>query len=789
MSEQDRFEWNDDMEFDSDTDGQKDYDEFQDPLEGFADYDDMSGYEDQSEDESRPSDAMDTPRQQESETAEPPEEGREEGSPAGTKIRKTMPKQKRRRGLSAVGMGLLFSVSILVVGIGVGGAILFAEGVQPASLWQPQNLMQIDQLLNFTAHPLNILYIVAMGVAFLALLGSYKMAKSAVEANTRTREAEEMLDRVTALSLDRQEEWQSQEFKEFPPAEAFVMRTLGAWRLQEARQKRLMGVEGELHRLEKSLTKNSRSDLTGRFDHPAVGRLADEMIRYFDARDVAVEKLTEYENRDRSGSGEVVELVQESRQWNSATLDSLSVQCESLDKLAREMDDLAQHVEMASTESRSTEGMTDIIEAIRRDLSSQGPAGSGLDGMSTELNDLVDRGSKLAFQIAMEVARLGPRGERLLPMSQSLEDLTTGFRQLADQVNDRGNQPEASPGLRSVHKKLETLAVLITDDDQSAFRDMADEVQDFGPATARVSGHLTRLVDGFNLQENRLVKVGTSVAEMTGADFDSSSIPRKESSEAPVDSLGITRHESTSKSSITERPTDVNPFASSGASFLGGGDSASDTDFSSSALPDAADLAPGEEKPFPDASRELDGPDRFNLDADSATDMPLSGDEEKVYDLEDFGVSSTPEPEDAESDQVFDLASFDATPMDTDPDADQDEVFEMDALGGAPMEDESPATEEEVFEMDALGGAPMEDESPATEEEVFEMDALGGAPMEEKSPAIEEEVFEMDALGGAPMADGPEMDQDEVYDLSEFEAEPAEDPVFDLSDFGAKPMK
>ena len=61
-----------------------------------------------------------------------------------------------------------------------------------------------------------------------------------------------------------------------------------------------------------------------------------------------------------------------------------------------------------------------------------GSPGIKPEQMGAELNDLVDRGSKLAFKIAMEVARLGPRGERLLPMSQSLEDLTTGFRKAVD---------------------------------------------------------------------------------------------------------------------------------------------------------------------------------------------------------------------------------------------------------------------------------------------------------------------------------------------------------------------
>ena len=94
-------------------------------------------------------------------------------------------------GMSAVGMGFLFAASILVAGIGVGGAVLFAEGVDPRSLSQPQNLMKVDQLLNFSEHPLNIIYMVSLGITFLALLGSYRMGKLAMQANARTRASTE----------------------------------------------------------------------------------------------------------------------------------------------------------------------------------------------------------------------------------------------------------------------------------------------------------------------------------------------------------------------------------------------------------------------------------------------------------------------------------------------------------------------------------------------------------------------------------------------------------------------
>jgi len=739
MSEKDRFDWNDDMDFDSETEGNEAYEDFHDPLDGFADYDDMSDYEDLPADDVPVADAIEAGARDDSAASVNDESN--DSTPSDPRPATTMKRPKRRRGLSAMGLGFLFSTSILVAGVGIGGAILLAEGVHPRSLWQPENLRQIDQLLNFSDHPLNILYMVAMGVAFLALLGSYKMARVAAEANTRTREAEEMLDKVTALSLDRQDEWQSQEFKGFPPAEDFVMRTLGAWRLQEARQKRLMGVEGELHRLEKALNKNSRPDLTGRFDHPAVGRLADEMIRYFDARESAAKKLEDYQSRDRSASTDVLGLVQEARIWNGATLDDLGVQGNTLDVLARQMADLANMADKTSAAAGSTDGLTDIIEGIRKDLAGQPVAGIGSESVAAEWNDLVDRGSKLAFQIAMEVARLGPRGERLLPMSQSLEDLTTSFRQLADRLNGQDGSRTATNGLEKVHRKLETLAALITEEDHSPWRDLADEVQDYGPSAARIAATLTRMTEGFNTQEDRLVRVGTSLATMTGAEFDSSSIPRKESSDAPVSSLDFTRPEKRPPASdFGATPAEVDPFATAGSSFLSGSDTPADSEFSSSTLPEGfASPTAGSAEPEP-IELEMDSPGNFGLGSDSPPDMPLSEDEEKVYDLEDFGASAAMEPDPEPEEEVFDLASFGASPVEI-------------------QEDPEPA--EEVYDLADFGAAPLE-------------------PAAEAAPAAaEDEVYELSAFGALPL-------QEEGF--AEPGDSPEEEPVFDLTDFGAKPM-
>ena len=762
MSEQDRNDWNDDMDFEVDGEVQEEFDDFDDPLEGFDDFDDMTSYEDLADEDTPVMEAEDSQDGVESEASDMIQENLVEKIPVDPAAAAALKKQKRRRGLSAIGMGFLFTASILVAGVGMGGAILLAEGVSPKSLWQPQNLMQIDQLLNFADHPLNVFYMVSMGIVFLALLGSYKMSKAAIQANERTREAEDMLDRLTSLNMEKEEEWQSQEFAEYPPAEAFVIRTLGAWRLQKARQKRLMGVEGELHRLEKALSTNSRDDLTGRFDHPAVGRLADEMIRYFDARDTAVNKLSDYQNKDRESGKDFLGTLQESRLWNLASLDQLGVQCTALDDLTKQMNNLAEHVEQAVAASGSTEGMTDIIEAIRQDIASPATGGMAAEQMATELNDLVDRGSKLAFKIAMEVARLGPRGERLLPMSQSLEDLTTGFRQLTDRVNDRSGSGAVAQAQMSVLKKLETLAALITQDDRGPWRDVAEEIPDYGPATAGISSVLNEMTQGFNEQEDRLVQLGKTNAELTGAEFDSNSIPRKDSSEAPVAMLNFERPSFPSKPRTpVEKAAPKDPFATADSLLLSPTEGSSDPDFSSSVLPGQDGLATPKEN-FPQL--ELEDSGGFSLTPDSAPDMPLSDDEEKVYDLEDFGASPAEVPGSEDTEQTYDLSAFGAVPVTDDDSRNSDEVYELSDFDPVALTDDHSGQEPE----------------PAETEDVYELSDFGASPLAAATPETEEDVYDLSEFDASPLeqAAGPGLDDAEI-----------QDEVYDLSEFGAKPMK
>ncbi len=85
MSEQDRFDWNEDMEFESEGDVQEEYGDFEDPLDGFTDYGDMSDYDDSSGEDSMAADAADPSGEVEAEVAEIANEGQAGKNPSKEK--------------------------------------------------------------------------------------------------------------------------------------------------------------------------------------------------------------------------------------------------------------------------------------------------------------------------------------------------------------------------------------------------------------------------------------------------------------------------------------------------------------------------------------------------------------------------------------------------------------------------------------------------------------------------------------------------------------------------------
>jgi len=224
---------------------------------------------------------------------------------------------------------------------------------------------------------------------------------------------------------------------------------------------------------------------------------------------------------------------------------------------------------------------------------------------------------------------------------------------------------------------------------------------------------------------------------LTGAEFDSDSIPRKDSSEAPVAMLNFEQQSIPKKTLEPVGETaPADPFATADSLLLPQTESSSDPDFSSSVLPGQEEMVKPKEE-FP--SLELVNPGGFSLTPEPAADMALSDDEEKVYDLEDFGASpaSVPEmdPESVGEEQTFDLSAFGAIPVSDDEPQNPDQVFELSDFGAAPMDTETPEAGEDVYDLSEFNASPLEPEAgvgsddAAVEEDIFDLSDFGAKPM------------------------------------------------------------
>ncbi len=259
MSDQERFDWDDDMDFESLAGEHTTQDE---SLEDFSDFSENAG-------------------------SVLPEIDVADGNDKISPKKFPNPSTDHKLGISGGGLGTMFLISILVAGLGLAGGVVFVAGVDPLSLWNPAGLTQVDQWFNYQTYPLNLLYILVAGVLSLGFLGSWAVARAVRNAEKQHQTAIHMLDQLSALRLDQEEPWQNSDFKSDPRVAAFVAETLGSWRLQVASQKKNIALEGELRRLLAAMESKSRDDLVGQFENQMARSLADAAVQLFDEGEAA----------------------------------------------------------------------------------------------------------------------------------------------------------------------------------------------------------------------------------------------------------------------------------------------------------------------------------------------------------------------------------------------------------------------------------------------------------------------------------------------------------------------
>ncbi|HPF69534.1 MAG TPA: hypothetical protein PLQ13_02590 [Candidatus Krumholzibacteria bacterium] len=569
------------------------------------------------------------------------------------------PRKRQRPRVSGGGLGVLFAASTIVAAIGLAGAVVTAAGLDPVGLWQPQGLLDTTRLVDFQAHPLNLVYVVAFGTVLLALLGAASIAR-AVGAASRAAAADAVLvDKLTALRIDDEKGWQDPLFKQHATAAAFVNENVGAWRLNEARQRRATGLEGELQRLVRAAGAGNRAGLADRFDNPNVGSVADELVRYHDEREAAQQEAAAIRAKDREEAERLLNLIVEACGWSNAAMDKMGVQGRQFEQVAAAVRRLADQGSRGADDPVARSAAA--LASLRSHLTSLKPApASG----AADLDKLVDRANKLAFQIAMEVSRLGPRGERLLPMTQALEELATEFRSVGAGVG----RPEASDEafaaadhtLGNVQHALEQAAAATAE-----WRRAANET---APVAATVAAQLAALTTGFNGQIERLNNAGEACARMTGLTFDPATVKAVDPVEAPQLDLGLSRFDPFGSQAADPAPS----------SILG-------------AAPEFDPFATGE-APAADAGGGFADPDPFLAEA-----------EEPVYDLGGFGAVSL----DAAAEAAPAIPAFDVTPA-------FDQGFAADAPAAAPARAGAPdEPQDDVLDLASFGAVRLDHNEPA----------------------------------------------------------------------------
>ncbi len=578
-------------------------------------------------------------------------------------------------GLSPMRQGLVFVVSVLVVAAGLGYGVLFALGGTLRQLVDPQALTRIDQLLKFDAHPTNLFVFIALGVILLAALGGYWIRRATDTARRRALRAERTIERIGNLDLDEPSGWQDEQLRRDTRLTEFLTTTLGSYRLLLNKQAKNVGLVGELRRLEKALDDDSRVDLQGSYEEPLVGSLADMVLAVVDERSKAQESLAATEQRYTDTGASLVASLQEAQHWNNSALDMLNLQSMAVERLAANVGHLTEAIKTADIDQHDLSHLEAGIQAIKTNLANL-PA-EGLDQVLTEtatvFGEMGERGSKLAFQIAMEVARLGASGERLLPMTQDLEELTTEFRAMAGELKTKAaDQQPVAQCLASMRGQLAGLDLGSHQDkaDGAELKKLMVMASELAPMAQQAFSNLNDMARGLIEQNERLTRLGNDCADVFGGEFDAALPTNNDVGESIVGGLQTGEFDpfAPQHDSVVDGFEVADPFAAAPGSVMGDAPAVdSGIGLTHSTVPELPDSAAATTPPA--ATMSSDAPSADTVVAvmpDPAANPALPLEDEKVYDLSEFDAQCLDEETTGDGDgedRIYELSELGAVAL------------------------------------------------------------------------------------------------------------------------------
>ena len=435
--------------------------------------------------------------------------------PDPAKAKKT-PKRSRRVPRDR-GTGVLCFMLVLLAGLTLGTGLLTATGAAPEALLDFSGFTDPLAMGDFQAHPINAFWLAAVVTLLVALMAGVAVDRRLRGLSHGVVDQEEILEAIRQLDPEVPATWERQELQSDAGVAAVTSGLLGHYSLQQAKLERYVGLEGELHRLEKAMVDENQDDLQGNWENPAAGSLADQAVRLCQASEELARGSSQHQQAASDQGPDLVAGLSDANSWQAATADQVKLQGAGIERVFRHLSKLAENAADVDDLAPRRDRLRQAIEAVRQELSAVPARAARGEADDGSLGPLIERASRLAFQIAMEVARLGAKGERLLPLTQDLEELTTELRAMIDR--DKSQPGEDDPRDRALAAVRGRLAELDPDVLQSYPADSyAAAVKELAPAAGEVAAGLANIAKNFGVQDHRLQQMQQLATAITGVE-------------------------------------------------------------------------------------------------------------------------------------------------------------------------------------------------------------------------------------------------------------------------------
>lgn len=537
--------------------------------------------------------------------------------------------------------------------------------------------------------------LICLGAAGLATLGLAALAWWSVQSLASRTQAEHdrlrgVIDHVAGLGFDSEFGWQDERLHEEPELARFLQELQARDREQRQELARGARLEIEIGRLGAALLAKDRGGVAASYAQPAAGRLAAGAALLYEEIDRWQREAAEAQARLAELGGQALAALDSARRWQACAQDQLAAQLESVRAQAADVQRLGGTVEeraKALEDARQRGAPTAATVLAAMPALSAGERAAALTQAAHTIKDLVARGGSLAIQTALEVTRLGERGETLFPLTESLKALVTDFQGVATQMEKLARDQEAAKAaLGKVHALLGELqnAPAAEAAAVETWRGLAEQIGELKLALVRLGADLGGALPGYAEQAERLEGAGGALAELTGQplpEIARTAAPAAGQDGFQIESFAAPRLQRPAPSPVAEAPAapaapaspalfvkdesereePVRPAAFEPMGLTGRRPQAP---AAGPAAPAAPDAAPAVRAASPAATATpAEAPPGLRA-VPAAPGLPEADD--RVYDLAEFGaVALDGEPEAASEDEerVYDLSEFGAVAL------------------------------------------------------------------------------------------------------------------------------